>query len=183
MPENGKPPTLDEDEIHRALYRRVAAKADITTSEDRANFVNAWYGRMTLRGHLGGRFKNAYFGLLALSSLAAASVPALIAAAGSSDTTTANVMRAMAAVLGVLVAVTTSVLGVVQVGARWRLYRTYSQKLEEAGWDYLSSKEDAGTAYDAFVKQVGDARREYDRDYLREVAVTSEHASRDGTSS
>ncbi len=108
------------DEIRRGLYQRVAAKAGIATSEDRATFVNAWYARMTRRGQLGDRFKNAYFVLLALSSLAAASVPALIGAAGSSHTTAGNVMRAIAAVLGVLVAITTSVLGVVQVGARRR---------------------------------------------------------------
>jgi Protein of unknown function (DUF4231) len=181
MAENVAPPALDEDGIRRRLYWRVAAKADIATDEDRATFVNAWYTRMTRRGQLGDRFKNGYFVLLALSSLAAASVPALIGAAGSSHTTAGNAMRAIAAVLGVLVAVTTSVLGVVQVGARWRLYRTYSQKLEEAGWAYLSSKKAAGAAYEDFVKQVDDARLAYDRDYLREVAVTSSHSGKEST--
>jgi hypothetical protein len=72
---------------------------------------------------------------------------------------------------------------VVQVGARWRLYRTYSQNLEDAGWDYLASKKAPDMAYDDFVAQVGKARRAYDREYLRNVAITSAHPGNDSTSS
>jgi hypothetical protein len=169
MSKSDDPRVLKEKVIRRDLYLRVAAKADVAHSDVRTNFVKTWYSRMAKRGQLGDRYKFAYFFLIVINSLAAASVPALIAAAGSSDRSTANAMRLGAAGLGVFIAVTTSVLGVVRIGARWRLYRSYSQELEEAGWDYLSSK-DGDSGYATFVAEVTKARREYDRDYLKEVA-------------
>lgn len=168
MTEHADDDVLNDTQIRGRLYRQVADKAQVTQSRERDDFVRAWYSRMIRREQLSDRFKYAYFILLTLNALAAASVPALIAAAGSSQSQAANAMRLIAAALGVLIAVTTSVLGVIQIGTRWRLYRTYSQELEEAGWDYVNS--DKATGYGDFVKAVTTARRLYDREYLKDVA-------------
>jgi hypothetical protein len=66
------------------------------------------------------------------------------------------------------------VLGVVEFGNRWRLYRAYVLALEEAGWDYLASnkKDDKDDrAYNDFVAAVGKARRAFGRGYLDQIAV------------
>jgi uncharacterized protein DUF4231 len=119
---------------------------------------------------LSDHFKLHYYLWLSLTSLAAATVPVLIAFAGSSDVASASVMRGVAAGLGVFVAATTSVIGVVQLGNRWRVYRTYSQSLEEAGWDYLASR-DAKAAFPNFVAAVTTARRSFERGYLSQIAI------------
>jgi hypothetical protein len=92
-------------------------KAELGTFPDRLNTVSAWHARMLGASRSSDRFKKVYYWLYLVSALAAASVPALIAAAGSSDAPTANVMRFFAAGLGVVVALATSVLGVVQSSA------------------------------------------------------------------
>jgi Protein of unknown function (DUF4231) len=168
-------------EIRSHLLDDVTVKARATHFPQRKNFVSAWYGRMQRANQLSGRFKVGYYLSLAVSSLAAASVPTLIGAAGSSDAQSANLMRILAAGLGVFVAVTTSVLGVVQVGNRWRVYRIYGQSLEEAGWDYLASDGDGSgssdgedSGYRDFVKAVTNAHRTYCREYLNHVAVRQE---------
>jgi hypothetical protein len=166
---------LSASEIRRTLRADIMAKADIPHYPQRANFVSAWYSRMERANRLSNPFKVAYYVSLSLSSLAAASVPALIAAAGSSDAPAANVMRLLAASLGVFVAVTTSVLGVVQVGNRWRVYHAYGRSLEEAGQSYAYGADSSG--YPTFVRAVNNAFRTYDREYLNQVAVQQTSAA------
>jgi hypothetical protein len=169
-------PSLGEDavwrdsEIKRRLRHTVALKARARKNSEQWNFVSGWYGRMERAEELSDHFKLHYYLWLSLTSLAAATVPVLIAFAGSSDVASASVMRGVAAGLGVFVAATTSVIGVVQLGNRWRVYRTYSQSLEEAGWDYLASH-DAKAAYPNFVAAVTTARRSFEREYLTQVAI------------
>lgn len=159
-------------EIRARLYHDVLAKASLEDFPDRRNTVSAWYGRMMGASRSSDRFKRVYYWLYLVSALAAATVPALIAAAGSSDATSANVMRFFAAGLGVVVAIATSVLGVVQFGNRWRVYRAYGQALEDAGWAYIETLEaDAQGAYRDFVTAISKARAAFQREYLAEVAV------------
>jgi hypothetical protein len=168
--ENDAQRVRDDIEIRRQLRDDVSAKAGVASSAQRRSFVSAWYSRMERADHLSDRFKMWYYVAYSLTSLAAASVPALITAAGSSDAQAAKVMRFFAAGLGVFVAFATAVLGVVQVGNRWRLYRTYSQSLEAAGWDYMDG--DGGESeYRDFVRAVTKAHRTYCREYLTQVAV------------
>lgn len=169
---------MREKEIRRRLRDRVSAMADLTGHPERKDFVDTWYGRMERRTQLSNRFKWTYFILLTLNALAAASVPALIAAAGSSHNHAATITRFTAAALGVGIAVTTSVLGVVQVGARWQVYRIYSQAMEDAAWTYVNNSVTAtATAYSTFVNAVDAARRNYEREYLKDVVAPDPKSS------
>jgi hypothetical protein len=166
---------LEDREIRHNLLKDVLNKTSAVDGSAQDNFVRAWYSRMQRADRLSDRFKLWYYVSLTLTSLAAASVPVLISAAGSSDVQTAILMRGLAAWLGVFVAVTTSVLGVVQVGSRWRVYRIYGQQLEDAGWDYLANSDKS--AYDHFVKVVNTAHRTYDSEYLSQVAALQDGQS------
>jgi hypothetical protein len=157
-------------EIWQHLRADIDVKAGTEHAPERKHFVKTWYDRLEKAGSLSDHFKNWYYASLFVTSVVAAAVPTLIAFTGSSGSTTSNVLRILAAVLGVLVAAATSLLGIVQVGNRWRVYRSYAQALEEAGWDYLAgSSDDAG--YRQFVDDVARARRVYGREYLKEIAV------------
>lgn len=68
-------------------------------------------------------------------------------------------------------AVVTSVVGVVQVGHRWRLYRDYSQALEAEAWEYLNSTEDGPAAYADFATVVCKSYKAFGIDYLKDVAA------------
>lgn len=182
-----EPEPGDDSVIWEALWKDVCNKAGADSGK-RQNFVASWYGLMVNSGQQSDSFKKWYYILVILTSFFASAVPALIGFTNSSDSGTARVLRIVAAILGVLVAVATSVIGIVQLGNRWRVYRTYSQALADAGWDYLASKkthkddlrhrrffgdkddkDDPG--YDRFVADVARARRAFDRDYLHEIAV------------
>lgn len=159
-----------DDKIREQLANDVRSAAGAQDDPECTHVVQAWYRRLVRADQLSNRFKLAYYVSVAATSLAAAAVPALIAAAGSSDVNSARTMRFLAAGLGVVVAVTTAVIGVVQVGNRWRVYRTYALDLEEAAWRYLASGK-AESDYRSFVDGVDKARRAYNRDYLQEIAT------------
>jgi hypothetical protein len=74
------------------------------------------------------------------------------------------------------IAVVTSVLGVVQVGARWQVYRLYSNAMEDAALTYAEDPADAD-GYSKFVKAVGTARRNYEHEYLKGVLTLSTNPS------
>jgi Protein of unknown function (DUF4231) len=170
--ESDQDSVLSESQLWRRLHDGVVAKAEISAHPDRQVVIDNWYSLMVRKGRLSDRFKLSYYWAIALTSLIATAVPTLIAATGSVGAGAANVIRIVAAVLGVLVAVVTSVIGVVQVGNRWRVTRTLCQDLEEAGWDYLASRQkNADEAFHDFFAAVNRARRRYGLDYLSEVAV------------
>ena len=134
-------------------------------------------------GELSDSFKNWYYVSVTLTAVATATVPTLIAFTGSTDAFTAKVLRIAAAALGVLVAGVITLLGVVEVGNRWRLYRVYAQTLEEAGRAYLAdNKEDDkdDRKYNKFVTDVEQAFKEFGRAYLRQVAVLRQAPARTG---
>src|SRR5260370_38082926 len=93
-----------DPEIRRHLLDDVATKARASEFPERENFVLAWDGRMKRADKLSDRFKIWYYVVPALTPLAAASIPALLAAAGASDAQAPQIMRFLAARLGVLVA-------------------------------------------------------------------------------
>lgn len=157
-----------DEEIWSHLRDDVAARAG--TVNGRQDFVETWYGRLMKAARLSDKFQIWYYISVALTSLAAATVPALIAFTTTTDATTANVLRIVASVLGVLIAFATAVTGVVQVGNRWRVYRTYAYALEDAGWAYLAAP-DGDKAYTTFATAVTKARQGFDRDYMHQVAT------------
>lgn len=179
MPEGHDDGVLTDEDIWRDLRKNIEVKAKAEQDKDRKDFIAAWHARMVRSNELSDGFKIAYYVTLSLTALIAAAVPTLVAATGSASGTTATVLRVLAAVFGVLVAAATSIIGVVQVGNRWRVYRTYSQSLEEAGWDYLASDKDDG--YADFEKAVTNARRLYGREYLNEVAILQTSGSKGNT--
>jgi hypothetical protein len=164
---SGSPtPTWKDQKIWDELREKVAAKA----GANRLELVNTWYSRMIDAYDKSSSFEIWYYVLVLVTSLLAAAVPALIAFTTTTDKTTANVLRIVAAAIGVVVAVATAVTGVVQLGNRWRVYRGYAFTLEEAGWTYLAAA-DNDKGYGVFAKAVADARRIFIRTYLSEIAA------------
>jgi hypothetical protein len=160
------------EERWQHLRDNVHTKAKTEQSPDKRDFVDTWYWLMRKASKHADAFKVWYYASTGLTTLLAATVPVLVAFTGSVNTSTANILRIVAAALGVLVAGATAVLGVVEVGNRWRLYRTYAQALEEAAWDYLTSdRGDDNHKYNKFVADVNQARRAFGRGYLNQVAI------------
>lgn len=160
---------LEDREIWQHLRKDIDDKAQTQGSNQKKNFVKVWCSRMVKAGELSDSFKKWYYISVSLTPVVASAVPTLIGFTGSSSTGVALTLRIFAALLGILVATATSVIAVVRVGNRWRLYRTYAQDLEKAGWDYLASKKT--DAYEKFVTDVNKVYDRFDRDYLSEVAV------------
>ena len=162
----------DSSPTRRERWSRLRAKlvALAGTADGRDEFVAWWYSDLVKAGRLSDRFKIWYYASVSFTSLAAATVPALIAFTTTGNATTANVVRIVAAVLGVLIAFATAVTGVVQVGNRWRVYRSYASALEYAGWAYLAGP-DGDKAYTDFADAVTKARQAFDRDYMHQVAT------------
>ena len=159
-------PGWKDQRIWDELREKVEAKA----GADRQERVRTWYSRMIDAYGKSSKFEIWYYVLVLASSLLAAAVPALIAFTTTTDKTTANVLRIVAAAIGVVVAVATAVTGVVQLGNRWSVYREYGFALEEAAWTYLASADDQ-KAYDAFAQAVSHARRIFVHDYLSDIAL------------
>ncbi len=127
---------------HNVRNKAITEQLSGTEQSRREVFVETWYWQMKNAGRLADKFKGWYYISVTLTAVGAATVPTLIAFTGSADAFTAKVLRIVAAVLGVLVTGATTLLGVVEVGNRWRLYRAFGQALEEAGWDYLAGKKE-----------------------------------------
>jgi hypothetical protein len=161
----------NDEERWRRLRDDVYVRAKARDSPDRERVVDDWYSQMVTAGRHSDKFKVWYYTSVTLTTAAAATVPTLVAFTASADVYTARVLRIAAAALGVLVAGSTALLGVVEVGNRWRLYRVYAQSLEEAGRDYLAGKDDKDLLYGRFVTDVDQAFRVFGRGYLNQVAV------------
>lgn len=169
-----KLPPWDDKERWRLLKKSVDLKAKTENSPIKKNYVDSWHRQMENAGQASDRFKNWYYVSATLTAVATATVPTLIAFTGSTDAFTAKVLRIVAAALGVLVAGVITLLGVVEVGNRWRLYRGYVQMLEEAGRAYLAdNKEDDkdDRKYNKFVTDVDQAFKDFGRAYMKQVAV------------
>jgi hypothetical protein len=158
---------LEDTQLWPRVQAQVTSRAG--DSPDRQDFVIDWYERLASARRLASRFKVWYYTSVSLTSLAAATIPALVAFTTAAGTVSV-VLRIIAAVLGVLVAFATAVTGVVQVGNRWRVYRAYAYSLEDAAWSLLAAP--AGdTSWTAFAAAVTAARQVFERSYLSEVAV------------
>ena len=158
----------------KVLRDDMHKKAETENSPEKRDYINIWYSQMVKAGKLSDKFKKWYYISVTLTAVAAAAVPTLIAFTGSSGAFTAKVLRIVAAVLGVLVAGATTLLGVVEVGNRWRLYRAYVQTLEEAARAYLAgtkADDKDGRKYNKFVTDVDQAFKVFGRGYLNQVAV------------
>jgi hypothetical protein len=180
-PKSAEKPWGDEERLDH-LCQNLHVKAKTKDSPLRKDFIDSWYWQMRNAVRLSDDFKNWYYASVTATAAAAATVPTLIAFTGTTDAFISTILRIVAAVLGVFVAGTATLLGVVEVGNRWRLYRFFAQSLEEAGWDYLKdNREDDkdDNAYHDFVAAIDNSRKWFGRAYLNQVAVLG-HGQRKG---
>src|SRR3954467_4957551 len=123
-------PDADPGQHHNFEVRQLAAALHALEldAEDKANLSRRYLDYIDWIEAAAARSRRGYYALRLTALIAAAIVPALVAADAGATA------RITAAALGVLVAATTATETFLRLGERWRHYRTIAELLKSEGW-------------------------------------------------
>src|SRR3954467_2880680 len=123
-------PDADPGQHHNFEVRQLAAALHALEldAEDKANLSRRYLDYIDWLEGAAARSRRGYYALRLTALIAAAIVPALVAADAGDET------RSTAAVLGDAVAAATATETFLCLGERWRHYRTIAELIKSEGW-------------------------------------------------